>query len=108
MSKDVARRPESYEKEQLLQELAPELLRAKGFESVRVEKRRGRKFLVGMTAAGSPVAFWLKQGWSTTRLHSAIQFGMIAERSDPDSQSDAVSVEHVRASAASAKLRGAE
>ncbi|HEX6372915.1 MAG TPA: hypothetical protein VF006_28590 [Longimicrobium sp.] len=107
MSKEVARRPESYEKEQFLMELTPELLRAKGFESVRVEKRRGMKFLVGTTAAGTPVAFWLKQGWSTTRVHSAIQFGMIAERSDPDSQPDSVFVDHVRASAASAKLRGA-
>lgn len=107
MSKEVARRPESYEKEQFLQELTPELLRAKGFESVRVEKRGGMKFLVGTTAAGAEVAFWLKQGWSTARLYSAIQFGMIAERSAPDSQPDSVFVEHVRASAASAKLRGA-
>lgn len=107
MSKEVARRPESYQKEQFLLELTPELLRAKGFESVRVEKRRGMKFLVGTTAAGTPVAFWLKQGWSTTRVHSAIQFGMIAERSDPHSQPDSVFVDHVRASAASAKLRGA-
>lgn len=107
MSKELARRPESYEKEQFLLELTPELLRAKGFESVRVEKRRGMKFLVGTTVAGTSVAFWLKQGWSTTRLYSAIQFGMIAERSDPDSQPDSVFVDDVRASAAGAKLRGA-
>jgi hypothetical protein len=110
MSKEVARGPESYEKEQFLLDLTPELLRAKGFESVRVENRRGMKFLVGTTAAGTAVAFWLKQGWSTARLYSAIQFGMIAERSDPASQADSVFVDHVRASAASAasaKMRGA-
>lgn len=107
MSKEVARGPESYEKEQFLLELTPELLRAKGFELVRVENRRGRKFLVGTTAAGTEVAFWLKQGWSTTRVHSAIQFGMIAERSDPHSRPDSVFVDHVRDSAARAKQRGA-
>lgn len=107
MSKQRARRPESYLRERFLLELTPELLRAKGFESVRVEKRGQMKFLTGMSATGTPVAFWLKQGWSTTRLYSAVQFGMIAEQPAPGADPDSVFVDQVEATVASAKLHGA-
>jgi hypothetical protein len=107
MSKERARGPQSYLDEQLVLAMIPELLRAKGFEAVRVEKRRGRKFLVADPADGDPVVFWLKQGWSNTRLYSAIQFGMIAERRDPASQADSVFVDHVARQAAGAESRGA-
>jgi hypothetical protein len=107
MSKERARGKESYQNEKFLIELAPELLSLKGFESVRMERRRGMKFLVCVTSAGETATLWLKQGWSNTRLYSAIQFGMIHERSAPDSQPDSVFVELVRNLAENAMKRGA-
>ena len=53
------------------------------------------------------MVFWLKQGWSNTRLYSAIQFGMIAERNDPASQAASLFVDHVARQAAGAESRGA-
>lgn len=107
MSKERARGPQSYLDERMVLELVPELLRAKGFEQVRVERRGGMKFVVAETAEGGPAMFWLKQGWSTSRLYSAIQFGMIDERTNPRSEPDSVFVDRVASRAAAAKSRGA-
>lgn len=61
------------------------------------------KFLIGTTAAGTSVAFCLKQGWSITRLYSAVQFGIIGDSPTPDPPNSAFTG-HVEAPVARAKV----
>lgn len=107
MSKDLARGPESYVNEQMVLAMVPELLRAKGFEAVRIEKRNGMKFVNARSAYNLPVVFWLKQGWSNTRRYSAIQFGMFADVTDPKAVPDSYFLTYVADRTASAKRHGA-
>lgn len=107
MSKALARGPQSYLNEQIVLAMVPELLRLKGFEGVRIEKRNGMKFVNARSTFGDPVVFWLKQGWSNTRRYCAIQFGMFADVTDPKAVPDSYFVSYVEDRTASAKNRGA-
>ncbi|WP_420128157.1 HNH endonuclease signature motif containing protein [Longimicrobium sp.] len=107
MSKQIARKPQSYLNEQLVSAQVPVLLRAKGFDSVAVRKPKGMKLVQARTVSGGSVTFWLKQGWTDTKRYSAIQFGMISRVSDPRSLPDDYFVDYVAARTASAKDLGA-
>ncbi|HEX5872523.1 MAG TPA: HNH endonuclease signature motif containing protein [Longimicrobium sp.] len=107
MSKQIARKPQSYLNEQLVSAQVPVLLRAKGFDSVAVRKPKGMKLVQAQTASGGSVTFWLKQGWTDTKRYSAIQFGMFSRVSDPRSLPDDYFVDYVAARTASAKDLGA-
>lgn len=107
MSKKLARGPQSYLNEQLVSAMVPELLRAKGFETARTDRRGGMKFVDAKRADGTDVVFWLKQGWTDTRSFSAIQFGMFTHVTEPRKVPDSVFVNYVAARSARAKERGA-
>ena len=107
MSKDLARGSESYENERLAMVAAPIVLRAKGFDSVRVLRPRGMKIDEATRADGESVTFWLKQAWSTAPAYSAVQFGMLPTSPPPKSLSDAAFVEFVADRVNAAKARGA-
>lgn len=106
MSKDQARSPKSYENEQLLLDMLPDLLEQRGFSSVSTLRRGGMKFVDARTSDGSKVRFWLKQGWTDSRAHSAIQFGLFTV-SDPQQLPDSQFVSYVADRVASAKAKGA-
>jgi hypothetical protein len=106
MSKERARNPESYAKEELLLAIVPALLEAKGFVHVEVKRKGQMKFVVAAGIDGGKVTFWLKQGWSDTKDYSAIQFGML-EGSDPAGAPDAAFIDFVLARTLSAKQSGA-
>lgn len=106
MSKDQARSPKSYENEQLLLEMLPDLLQQRGFSSVSTWRRGGMKFIDARTSDGSTVRFWLKQGWTDSRSHSAIQFGLFSVP-DPQQLPDSQFVSYVADRVASAKAKGA-
>jgi len=107
MSKQIARKPQSYLNEQLVLAEVPELLHAKGFDSVTVRKPKGMKLIESRPSTGGTVTFWLKQGWTDTKLFSAIQFGMFSHVSDPRLLPDSYFADYVTARAASAKDLGA-
>jgi hypothetical protein len=107
MSKQIARKPQSYLNEQLVSAQVPELLLAKGFDSIVTRKPKGMKLVSARTAGGGSVTFWLKQGWTDTKRYSAIQFGMFSHVSNPRSLPDDVFVDYVAARMTSAKNLGA-
>ena len=106
MSKAIARSPQSYQNEELLVGMLPDLLRCKGFTTVRVSRTGQMKFVEARCSDGSDVKFWLKQGWTDARDHSAVQFGMFTE-GDFAAMPDSQFVDYVAARAASAKKKGA-
>lgn len=106
MSKEIARKPESYQNEALVLALMPALLEQHGFSAVATKRQHAMKFVDAKRADGSDVRFWLKQGWTDSRNYSAIQFGLFDEpgaAAFPNSHF----VEHVEKRVASAKARGA-
>jgi hypothetical protein len=107
MAKKLARGPESYKNEELVLELVPELLLAKGFHAIKVRKPGGMKLIEASDRHGYPARFWLKQGWSTTSKYSAIQFGMFEHEPNPGSLPDSYFVDFVAARTVRAKERGA-
>jgi hypothetical protein len=106
MSKEQARSPQSYENEQLLLAMLPELLEQKGFSSVFSTRVGAMKFVDARGVDGSKVRFWLKQGWTGAKTFSAIQFGLF-KVPDPHSLSDAHFTDYVAGRVASAKAKGA-
>lgn len=106
MSKERARNPESYAKEELLLAIVPALLEAKGFVRAKVRRKGQMKFVTAAGVGGSETTFWLKQGWSDTRDYSAIQFGML-EGAKPADSPDSTFTEFVLARTLSAKQNGA-
>lgn len=106
MSKEQARSPQSYENEELLLAMLPDLLEQKGFSAVSTTRADAMKFVDARTADGSKVRFWLKQGWTGTRKYSAIQFGLF-KVPDPHSLPDAYFTDYVAGRVASAKAKGA-
>lgn len=107
MSRDLARGPQSYRNEQLAMELAPELLRAKGFDADEVRRRQGMKFIAVVNRGGDSATFWLKQGWSESESYSAIQFGMLPGVRDGAVEPDSTFVQHVSGVVDRAGERGA-
>lgn len=106
MSKSLARSPQSYENEEQLLELLPELLEQKGFSAVTTTRDHAMKFIDARASDGSSVRFWLKQGWTGSRAYSAIQFGLF-KVPNPESLPDSYFIEFVAARVASAKDNGA-
>ncbi len=106
MSKEQARSPKSYENEELLLALLPELLEHKGFAAVSIAKVGAMKFVDTRAVDGSKVRFWLKQGWTDKRDFSAIQFGMFAVP-DPQNLPDAYFTDYVTERVTSARKKGA-
>jgi hypothetical protein len=106
MSKERARNPESYAKEQLLLDIIPILLKDKGFARVDVKRTGQMKFIVAAGLEGKAATFWLKQGWSDTKHHSAIQFGMLPGE-NAASRPDSAFTDFVFARVKSAKQNGA-
>lgn len=106
MSKEQARSPQSYENEELLLAMLPDLLRQKGFSAVSTMHAGAMKFVNARAANGSKVRFWLKQGWTDAKTYSAIQFGLF-KVPDPHSLSDQHFTDYVEARVASAKAKGA-
>lgn len=106
MSKDLARSPQSYENEELLLAMLPDLLEQKGFASVTTTRVGAMKFIDARAADGSKVRFWLKQGWTNSRTYSAVQFGLF-EVSEPAALPDTHFTDYVAARVASAKSKGA-
>jgi len=107
MSKKLARGPESYLNELLVLEMAPTLLSSKGFESTRVFRSGGMKFVQTQGPNGENFVFWLKQGWATTTAFSAIQFGMFQNEKSPTLLPDSKFVDYVANRSNGAKQRGA-
>lgn len=101
----AARSPESYENEQFLLAQVPELLAAHGFTAVNTSLSGGMKFIDAKAADGSPVRFWLKQGWSTAKTYAAIQFGMLP--ASPEPRTDAELIAKADGRVAGAKALGA-
>jgi hypothetical protein len=106
MSKDLARGPQSYENEQLLLGMLPDLLQQKGFTAVSVRRSGGMKLVSARAASGATVTFWVKQGWTDARTYSAIQFGLFADP-DPEKIPDKYFTDYVRARVKSANAKGA-
>jgi len=106
MSKDQARSPKSYENEELLLAMLPELLEQKGFAGVTTVRTGGMKFVDARASDGSKVRFWLKQGWTDSRNYSAIQFGLF-EVPEPGKLPDSHFTDYVADRVASAKAKGA-
>jgi hypothetical protein len=106
MSKDLARSPQSYENEELLLAMLPELLEQKGFASVTTTRVGAMKFIDAKTSDGSKIRFWLKQGWTDSRTYSAVQFGMF-KVPEPGMLPDKHFTDYVAARVASAKNKGA-
>lgn len=106
MSKEIARKPESYENEALVLALMPALLEQHGFSAVATKRQQGMKFVDAMAADGSNVRFWLKQGWTDSRNYSAIQFGLFDEPGAAEFP-NSYFIEHVENRVASAKSKGA-
>ena len=106
MSKDQARSPKSYENEQLLLDMLPDLLETHGFTAVSTTRSGGMKFVDARTPDGSKIRFWLKQGWTDTRMYSAIQLGMF-ETADAAGLSASYFIDYVLNRVASAKAKGA-
>lgn len=106
MSKEVARKPESYQNEALVLALMPALLEQHGFAAVATKRQEGMKFVDAMAVDGSNVRFWLKQGWTDERNYSAIQFALFKE---PGAAAfpDSYFIEFVEARVASARAKGA-
>ena len=106
MSKENARKPESYENEARVLALMPALLEQHGFSAVATKRESAMKFVDATTADGSDVRFWLKQGWTDERNYSAIQFALSKE---PGAAAfpDSYFIEFVEARVASAKAKGA-
>jgi hypothetical protein len=106
MSKEIARKPESYEAEALVLALMPALLEQHGFSAVATKREQTMKFVDATTADGSDIRFWLKQGWTDERNYSAIQFALFKE---PGAAAfpDSYFIEFVEATVARAKARGA-
>lgn len=105
-----ARSAQSYENEQLLLAMLPQLLSAHGFSAVTTSRYGQMKFVDGRATDGTPVRFWLKQGWTNARTCAAIQFGMFDPMPGgrPDDRPDSVFLDHVDARVASAKAQGAQ
>lgn len=106
MSKAVARSRKSYDNEDLVKDLLPLVLQAKGFSAVEFSIQGNMKFVHARRPDGAAVMFWLKQGWTDTLRYSAIQFGMLrttAAANLPDDDFE----QHVAARVQSAKARGA-
>lgn len=106
MSKEIARKPESYQNESLVLALMPALLEQHGFSAMATKRQHGMKFIDAKAADGSDIRFWLKQGWSDSRNYSAIQFGLFDE---PGAAAfpNSYFIEHVENRVASAKSKGA-
>ncbi len=105
MSKEQARSPRSYENEELLLAMLPELLEQKGFAAVTTVRAGGMKFIDARASDGSKVRFWLKQGWTDARTYSAIQFGLFTVP-DPHNLPDSHFTDYVAGRVASAKTKG--
>ena len=110
MATREARSAQSYENEQLLLAMLPQLLSAHGFSAVSTSRHGQMKFVEARAADGTPVKFWLKQGWTNARTCAAIQFGMFEPMPEgrPSERPDSVFLEHVEARVASAKAQGAQ
>jgi len=106
MSKAQARSPKSYENEELLLAMLPELLEQKGFAAVSVVRSGGMKFVDARASDGTKVRFWLKQGWTDSRAYCAIQFGLF-KVSDPHDLPNKHFIDYVADRVASAKAKGA-
>ncbi len=106
MSKEIARKPESYENEARVLALMPALLEQHGFSAVATKRESAMKFVDATAADGSAVRFWLKQGWTDERNYSAIQFALFKEPGAP-AFPDSYFIEFVEARVASAKAKGA-
>lgn len=106
MSKEIARKPESYANEALVLAMMPALLEQHGYSSVATKRQNGMKFIDATVADGSNVRFWLKQGWTDERNYSAIQFALFKE---PGAAAfpDSYFIEFVEARVASAQTKGA-
>jgi len=109
MARDKARGPQSYESEQLLLAMLPQLLETHGFSAVTTSRYGQMKFVNARAADGTLVKFWLKQGWTNARTCAAIQFGMFEPmpQGRPEDRPDHEFIEHVDARVASAKAQGA-
>jgi hypothetical protein len=107
MSKDLARGSESYENERLAMAAAPIVLRARGFQAVRMLRPGGMKIAEATRVDGTPVVFWLEQAWSTTSAYSAIQFGMLPSAPPPKTLPDDAFVDFVEDRIKAARERGA-
>ena len=94
MSKDLARSAKSYRNEQLVMELAPELLRANGLDATEVRRQGGMKLIDTIDKGGAHATFWLKQGWSESEAYSAIQFGMLPNVRLGAAESDSRFIQH--------------
>lgn len=57
MSKEIARKPESYENEILVLALMPALLEQHGFSAVATKREQAMKFVDAKAAGGSDVRF---------------------------------------------------
>jgi hypothetical protein len=110
MATREARSAQSYENEQLLLAMLPQLLSAHGFSAVSTSRHGQMKFVDARAVDGTPVKFWLKQGWTNARTCAAIQFGMFEPMPDgrPYDRLDSVFLQHVDARVASAKAQGAQ
>lgn len=106
MSKDQARSPKSYENEELLLAMLPELLEQNGFACVTTIRTGSMKFVDARASDGSKVRFWLKQGWTDSRNYSAIQFGLFSVP-EPGKLPDSHFTDYVADRVASAKAKGA-
>lgn len=106
MSKEIARKPESYKNEALVLALMPALLEQHGFSAVATKREQAMKFVDAKAADGSEVRFWLKQGWTNVQNFSAIQFGLFMEPGAA-AFADSHFIEFVEARVASAKTKGA-
>lgn len=106
MSKERARNPESYANEELLLAMLPGLMEAKGFVKVVTRRKGAMKFVDATCKDGGNVTFWLKQGWTDTRDHSAIQFGMLPSPSAAELPNSAF-IDFVSARTLSARAHGA-
>lgn len=106
MSKEIARKPESYQNEALVLALMPALLEQHGFSAVATKRQGPMKFVDAKAADGSNVRFWLKQGWTGERNYCAIQFGMFDEDGAAASPNSHF-IEFVEARVVSAKAKGA-
>jgi hypothetical protein len=106
MSKERARNPESYANEELLLAMLPGLMEAKGFVKVVTRRKGAMKFVDATCKDGGNVTFWLKQGWTDTRDHSAIQFGMLPSPGAAELPNSAF-IDFVSARTLNARARGA-
>jgi hypothetical protein len=100
----MARDAESYERENMLLAMVPELLKANGFTGVVVTRPGGMKVVKARTADGTEVGFWVKQAWQNHSDFAAFQFNLLPKQLPKTSQNFSA---FVRSQVGAARDRGA-